>query len=449
MKNQFAIRRSFIVLAFIALGFSFPVFGDSADPLQQALDLVHQAESTTGTPPSDAQRIDWLTHALKLTQQAPNHRLKGHRVAAVQAMRSALIELQKGDPDHKAADYLRNADTELSAAVAINQQDAPATSAPPNAAPPPVASTPAPAATIPPEVTPAMEQAFVAKYKAALKAQSPDPMLALVAMDPAIDPKAAKEIKGWEMVGMVMTASIPNPKFSFVPATPEKEDKKDAPPVFDGKVYTMYLTPVVAIKVEAGGSVHDFGFSGSTIPLGIKDGQLMLIGMKEVPGAVPPPPPPALTKADNFGILPKLHKIDDKSDDPSIFNTQAEFLSNLQQPDLEVLASGENKYVYYAICRIKPNLLVYADSNRPGQGNYFYEIHYIDSHNQELTADSKRVRLIDDLFTDDPTPAKNVDGTEVRLPDNYSGPITVTAHYSEDMSKTSPAEKFSKTIDWK
>ena len=52
-------------------------------------------------------------------REAPNHRLKGHRVLAIQAIRSAIAEIKAGDPDHKATTYLQTADTELSTSVSL------------------------------------------------------------------------------------------------------------------------------------------------------------------------------------------------------------------------------------------------------------------------------------------------------------------------------------------
>lgn len=87
--------------------------------MSKALDLVHQVENPTGNHPTDAQRIDLLTQAITMAQEAPNHRLKGHRVLAIQAIRSAIADIRAGDPDHKATTYLQTADTELSTSVSL------------------------------------------------------------------------------------------------------------------------------------------------------------------------------------------------------------------------------------------------------------------------------------------------------------------------------------------
>ncbi len=113
------IRRLLIPLVSVVLSFTSPLFGeDTTDMLSKARDLVQKA-NPAGNPPSDAQRIESLTQALKLAQDAPNHHLKGHRVKMIQDIRAALTEIRKGDPDHKAHGYLCDADSELSAAVSL------------------------------------------------------------------------------------------------------------------------------------------------------------------------------------------------------------------------------------------------------------------------------------------------------------------------------------------
>ncbi len=115
MKTSLVLRFSVALIALVT-----PVFGDDAtDMLSKSLDLVHQVENPTGNPPADAQRIDLLTQAIATAQQAPNHRLKGHRVLAIQAIRSAIAEIRNGDPNHQAAIYLHTADTELSTSISL------------------------------------------------------------------------------------------------------------------------------------------------------------------------------------------------------------------------------------------------------------------------------------------------------------------------------------------
>ncbi|MEI7959140.1 MAG: ankyrin repeat domain-containing protein [Verrucomicrobiota bacterium] len=131
MKTSLICRLS-VALISAAISFSSPVFGEeTTDMLSKARDLVQQA-NPTGNPPSDAQRIQSLTQALKLTQEAPNHRLKGHRVQAIQDIKAALAEIRKGDPNHKAPDYLCDAQSELSASVSlVSKSDAPQAAARP------------------------------------------------------------------------------------------------------------------------------------------------------------------------------------------------------------------------------------------------------------------------------------------------------------------------------
>lgn len=87
--------------------------------LNKAFDLVHQAWNPAGDPPSNADRTDLLDQALKLAQDAPDHHLKGHRVQAILDIKAALDELAKGDPDHKAVEYIHDADSELHTALSI------------------------------------------------------------------------------------------------------------------------------------------------------------------------------------------------------------------------------------------------------------------------------------------------------------------------------------------
>jgi len=81
--------RCCIIAAIVSatLTFCSPVFGqDTSDVLVKALDFVHQVESPSGNPQTDAQRIDLLTQAITMAQEAPDHRLMGHRVLAIQAI---------------------------------------------------------------------------------------------------------------------------------------------------------------------------------------------------------------------------------------------------------------------------------------------------------------------------------------------------------------------------
>jgi tetratricopeptide (TPR) repeat protein len=109
-----------LVSTFLALGVVTPIFGqETPDMLTKALDLVRQVESPAGNPPPDAQKISLLIQAIADAQQASNHRLKGHRVLAIQSIRSAIAEIGKGDPTHQAATFLHTADQELSASISL------------------------------------------------------------------------------------------------------------------------------------------------------------------------------------------------------------------------------------------------------------------------------------------------------------------------------------------
>jgi hypothetical protein len=463
VRTSFVRNTLLVVLIGAALSFSPPVFGDDTDMLKKALDLVHQVENPAGNPPTDAQRIDLLTQAIALAQEAPNHRLKGHRVLAIQAIRGALAEIRSGDPNHKVAAFLQTADAEMSTSVSLASNTvSPQVEAPPPAAistltstntssAPPSAAVPIDhgVASVPPEVTPDMEQAFLAKYKAALEKPDTDALFSMIAFDPNMDPKGKEALKGIYVLSFAMDASNPNRTYSFVPATSGPEDK---PTELVGKMYGEYLPAVIALKITFGKPAHSspdapVATGASTIPLCIQDHQLMLPGLKEIPGAVPPP---AVDKAANFGIEPNLRKVksgvkDKEGFDDEGFTSLDEFLSSLKQPSVEILASGDSKYEYYAICCIAPNLCVFAGGDKVGEHNFTFYFKATDSNNQQLKGESTWIRLVD--LPVDNGHAPNVQGTVFRVPDHYSGPVTVEAHYSDDSGKKSLT--FSRTVDWK
>ena len=120
MKTSFLLNAFSIAILGAVLSFSAPLFGDDdTDMLNKAFDLVHQAWNPGGDPPSDDVRTDLLNQALKLAQNAPQHNVLGHRVKAILEIKAALSLIQDGDPDHKAADHIRNAASELRNAVSI------------------------------------------------------------------------------------------------------------------------------------------------------------------------------------------------------------------------------------------------------------------------------------------------------------------------------------------
>jgi hypothetical protein len=97
-------------------GSASPVFGDDSSftMFTQAHDLLHQAlGDTADTPPSTTERIDLLNQAEKILKNAPPGNYGHHRKNAIQFIRSSKLELQKGDPDNKALDYIRSADSEV------------------------------------------------------------------------------------------------------------------------------------------------------------------------------------------------------------------------------------------------------------------------------------------------------------------------------------------------
>ena len=459
MRTSFVRSTFLFAIVSAALGFALPVFGDDPDLLSKALDLVHQVENPAGNPPTDAQRIDLLTQAITLAQEAPNHRLKGHRVLAIQAIRGAIAEIRSGDPNHKAATYLHTADSELSTSVSLASNPvSPQAGTPTPAATPTTTSTAPPSAAVPidhgvtgvpPEVTPDMEQAFLAKYKAALEKQDPDALFSMVAFDPNMDPKGKEALKGIYVLSFAMDASNPNRTYSFVPATSGPEDK---PTELVGKMYGEYLPAVIALKITFGKPAHSFpdapvATGASTIPLCIQDHQLMLPGLKEIPGAVPPP---AVEKSANFGIEPNLRKVksgvkDREGFEDNGFASLDQFLSSLKQPSVEILDSGDSKYEYYAICRIAPNLCVFAGGDKVGEHNFTFYFKATNSNNQPLKGESTWIRLVD--LPVDNGQAPNVQGTVFRVPDHYSGPMTVEAHYWDDSGTKSLS--FSRIVDWK
>jgi len=117
-----AIRSTFLAAIMIAaFGISMPAFGNDTDMLNKALDLVHQAWNPSGDTPSDDQRTDLLKQALQLAKDAPDHHLRNHRVKAILDIKAALSEIGRGDPDHKAVEYIHDADSELRTAISIAQ----------------------------------------------------------------------------------------------------------------------------------------------------------------------------------------------------------------------------------------------------------------------------------------------------------------------------------------
>jgi hypothetical protein len=410
----------------------------------------------------------------------PDHRLKGHRVVAIQQIRAAIAEIENGDPSHKAPGYLHDAADELTTSLSIARENAAPTgppsatadatlpSPPPEPAPapaaadaapplplPPTPPTPAASATIPPEVTTEMEQAFLAKYKAAMAKPDIDAYMALIAQDSHLTADDKERIKGFMELDLAMESASHPQTYEFVPL-PADSGKPDPPLEIDGKRYAGYLTPVVALKTTYAKMGHpapgELVPSGPhTVPLGIQDHQLMIVGFKAAGDA-----PPA-KKSDNFGITPNTRKLNDDRFGDGDFLSLDEFLASLKQPKVEVIASGETPLVYFAICRINSNLCVYADGNRHDQAdsNYTFHVHASDLHNQPLTGNPTWIKLVEDKPDDSSPPAKearavfqtpSVQGTVFTMPDHYSGPVTIEADYWDDGGKE--LQPVLKTVLW-
>jgi hypothetical protein len=362
-RRRCCLWRAIVLAAFV---FGAPALGqETADLLSKALELVRQVEHSASAPLMDAQHIQMLQQALQMTREAPNHRLQGHRVLAQQAIRDAIAGIRSADPV-KAAAGLHTAEIELSTSVSLAGA-AEAANMPTKSVP--IASTPGgslPAAIEPlpqvlrpageiadvasPGVTPEMEAAFLVKYKAALGEQSPDAFLALFATDSQMDPKAKDAVKGFELLGFALDSSHSIQTCAFIPVPADQLNK---PTEIDGKMYGDYLPPVIALKITFGAEAHPSpggDVVGATVPLCLQNNQLMLVGTREIPGAVPPP----VKKSFNFGLTPNIRQAPGK-EDPLDFGSLDEFLSSLKQPRLQILASGKTPLVYYAVCRVGPN----------------------------------------------------------------------------------------------
>jgi hypothetical protein len=101
----------------ISLGLSSQAFGDD-DPvlatMNQAHDLLHKAWGAgADTPRSTQDRIDLLKQAKDILKHAPPTPYYRHRKEAIRFINAALFELDKGDPDKKATDYIRSADSQV------------------------------------------------------------------------------------------------------------------------------------------------------------------------------------------------------------------------------------------------------------------------------------------------------------------------------------------------
>jgi ankyrin repeat protein len=314
--------------------------------------------------------------------------------------------------------------------------------------PPPPQPPSNPVFALPPGVTTEMEQTFLTKYKAALEKPDPDALFSLVATDPKMDPKAREALKGFFMISLAFAVSNPQRTYSFVPISSEQR-QQEVPTQLLGKMYRSYLPTVAGLKISFGKAANSssdqlVAEGDTTIPLCIQNHQLMLIGQKEIPGAVPPP---AVDKSANFGIEPNLRKVSDKMafEDGDAFASLDEFLASLKQPSVGILASGEAKFEYYAICRIAPNLCVWAGGDKVGEASYSFYFRATDSNKQELKGSQKLIRLVD--VPTDNGQAPNIQGTVLFVPDHYRGPITIDAQYTDDAAKKTSSVL--RIVDWK
>ena len=474
-------RLGLVAICFVVLLALAPwVWGQNTDDmLAQARDLVQQASGTAGNKPSDTERIKLLTQAIQLAQQAPQHNLKGHRVLAIQNLRVAITLLRDGDPQGQLPGYFKSATSELSAAIslaekndaakAVDSEAMPATNAPPIVPLPPATNAPSivplPPATnvppikpvadaLPPGVTVEMEQDFLARFQAALQAAKGakdesglDPYVALYAMDPAVDAKGKDAFRSMVIMGFGLGAMGKNPTYSFAPLPAEGDSKDETPTQLGDKMYVGYLPPVAIFKTTfAPSSGDEMVPRSSEEPLCIQKGRLMLIGVKEVPGAVPPPMDNA---AENYGLSPK-HLASEESDDEfsNEFDSLEAFLAALKQPGLEVVASGQTDFTFCAVCRVHTNLLVYAFAGRRGKDDYFDTVQVTDAQGNLVNAEKKEIALVEE-----PKPGIDgkaidyVSGTVFKLLVGYAGPIRVEAKYWEEDEKH--PSTFSTTVDWK
>lgn len=109
MKACSILNVFWLALIGLFLGLSSPAQAEGDPLLNKARDLLHKAWNPDGDAPNDADRTAMLKSALTLLKKAPPGAYHGHKLKAIEFINSALFELQKGDPDHKVTDYIRNA----------------------------------------------------------------------------------------------------------------------------------------------------------------------------------------------------------------------------------------------------------------------------------------------------------------------------------------------------
>ncbi len=108
MKTHHVLNLVWFAILGAILIFSSPAYA-AGDPLiDKARDQLHEILNPSGDPLSDADKTALLKSALSLLQKsAPVYH--GQRARAIEAIKLALEELSKGDPDHKAQRLIRQA----------------------------------------------------------------------------------------------------------------------------------------------------------------------------------------------------------------------------------------------------------------------------------------------------------------------------------------------------
>jgi len=292
-----------------------------------------------------------------------------------------------------------------------------------------------------PGVTVAMEQDFLARYKVAIAHQDVDALKALYGSHPPGDPRF-RDLAG---LSLAIEASIPHPAYAFGPAAPGEHNP---PTQSDGKTYVDDMPAVLTLKASSTEPLSpQGGVTGTSHLLGLDNGHLVFVGSREDDTAVLPPPPVPMPAPPNFGLKPNVRHLTDQqqSEDDTSFKSMDDFLAGVQQPGLELLASGTSDLESCALYRLTPDLLVCAEGSRPGQKNYSFQFSAKDANGGDLACKPRWIALVDHQV--DNGPVHDVTGYVFAVPPNYHGPVAVKCSYSDDSGKELPP--FSKTIDWK
>ena len=113
---------SILILAVVGawISLSLPAYAMVGDPgVNKARADLEKAWNPAGVPPGTADRAALLTEAMNLIQQAPRALGTGARTynrhlrQAVSFIKSALSDLDQGDPDQKAAELIHSAVDEV------------------------------------------------------------------------------------------------------------------------------------------------------------------------------------------------------------------------------------------------------------------------------------------------------------------------------------------------